>query len=84
MFLAVLTPSDSSRWDVAVGDLIVLGFAVLPVCIGVAVLKYRLYAIDRIISRVISYAMVTAALAGVFAGLVVLATGVLPSRHRWP
>ena len=29
----------------------------LPVCVGVAVLKYRLYAIDRIISRVISYAM---------------------------
>ncbi len=81
VFLAVLTPSGSSRWDVAVNDLISpIGFAVLPVCIGVAVLKYRLYAIDRIISRVISYAVVTAALAGVFAGLVVLATGVLPFK----
>ena len=31
-----------------------LGAAALPVCIGIAVLKYRLFEIDRIISRVIS------------------------------
>ena len=47
---------------------------------GVAVLKYRLYAIDRIISRVISYAIVTAVLGGMFAGLVLLATEVLPFK----
>ena len=53
------------------------GAAALPVCIGVAILKYRLYAIDRIVSRVISYAVVTAMLAGVFAGLVLLTTHLL-------
>jgi hypothetical protein len=52
----------------------------LPVCIGVAVLKYRLYEIDRIISRVIAYAIIRAVPAGVFAGLVVLTTQVLPVR----
>jgi hypothetical protein len=57
-----------------------LGLAVLPVCVGVAVLKYRLYAIDRIISRVISYAVITAVLGGMFAGLVLLATDVLPVK----
>ena len=57
------------------------GAAALPVCISVAVLKYRLYAIDRIISRVISYAIITAVLGGLFAGLVVLATQVLPSKE---
>jgi hypothetical protein len=57
-----------------------LAMGVFPVCIGVAVLRYRLYEIDRIISRVISYAVVTAALGGVFAGLVVLATNVLPFK----
>jgi hypothetical protein len=52
----------------------------LPVCIGVAVLKYRLFDIDRIISRVVSYAVITALLAGVFAGLVLFATDVLPFK----
>jgi hypothetical protein len=45
--------------------------------IAVAVLKYRLYDIDRIISRTLAYAIVTGLLVGVYAGLVLLATRVL-------
>jgi hypothetical protein len=63
-----------------INDVIELGSTILVVCVGVAVLKYHLYEIDRIISRVISYAIITALLAGVFSGLVVLATEVLPFR----
>jgi hypothetical protein len=47
------------------------------VSIGVAILKYRLYEIDRIISRTLAYAIVTGLLVGVYAGLVLLATQVL-------
>ena len=61
-------------------DAIELGASVLLVCIGIAVLKYRLYDIDRIISRVISYLIITAVLAGVFAALVLFATSVLPVK----
>jgi hypothetical protein len=43
----------------------------MPIAIGVAILRYRLYAIDRIISRTISYGLITAVLVGVFATLVV-------------
>jgi hypothetical protein len=50
---------------------------VLPVCLGVAILKYRLYDVDRIISRTLAYAIVTGLLVGVYAGLVLLATRVL-------
>ena len=53
------------------------GLAALPVGIGVGILRYRLYDIDRIISRTLAYALVTGLLVGVYAGLVLLATRVL-------
>ena len=49
----------------------------LPAAITVGILKYRLYEIDRIISRTLAYAIVTGLLVGVYAGLVLLATRAL-------
>ena len=69
--------STSRGWWHAVGDVAVIGAAALPVSIGVAILKYRLYDIDRIISRTLAYAIVTSLLVGLYAGLVLLATRVL-------
>jgi hypothetical protein len=53
-----------------------IGMVALPVSVGVAILKYRLYDIDRIISRTLAYAIVTGLLVGVYAGLVLLTTQV--------
>jgi hypothetical protein len=61
----------------AVGEVLGIGLAALPAGIGVGILKYRLYDIDRIISRTLAYAIVTGLLVGVYAGLVLLATEVL-------
>ena len=61
-------------------DALKVAFGLALVClyaaIAVAVLKYRLYDIDRVISRTLAYAIVTGVLAGVYAGLVLLATQV--------
>ena len=54
-----------------------VGLAALPAAIGVAILKYRLYDIDRLISRTLAYAIITGLLVGVYAGLVLLATQLL-------
>ena len=50
----------------------------LPVSIAMGILKFKLYDIDRVISRTIAYTLVTGLLVGVYAGLVLLATRVLP------
>ena len=55
-----------------------VGLAAVPVAIGVGILRYRLYEVDRLISRALSYTIVTGLLAAVFFGLVILTTRVLP------
>lgn len=49
----------------------------LPVVIGLAILRYRLYEIDRIVSRTIAYTAVTAILASLFAGAILILQAVL-------
>jgi len=49
----------------------------IPVAVGIAIFKYRLYDIDRLISRTLAYTIVTGLLIGVYAALVIVATEVL-------
>ena len=75
--LVVVAASLGFSSTSVVGEILGIGLAALPVGIGVGILKYRLYEIDRIISRTLAYAIVTGLLVGVYAGLVLLATEVL-------
>jgi hypothetical protein len=62
---------------IVIGLVSTAGFLALPACIGVGILKYRLFDIDRILSRTLAYTLLTGLLIGVYAGLVLLATQVL-------
>jgi hypothetical protein len=77
-------------WRFVVG-LAAIGTLALPVSIGFGILRFRLYDIDRIISRTLAYAILTGTLVGTYAGLVLLATQVFRFRApvavaapRWP
>ena len=56
-----------------------LGFATIPPAVGVAVLRYRLFEIDRIVSRTVGWAVVTAVLAAVFVTVILVSQALLAS-----
>ncbi len=68
--------SPAHRW---LQTLAIAGFGTMGVAVGVAVLRYRLYEIDRIISRTVSYALVLVLLASVVLVLVSVFALFLPS-----
>jgi hypothetical protein len=73
-------PSDlgtRSLWGALLEDVGVLSFAGVPVAIGFAVLKYRLYDIDLIINRTLVYGALTAALVAVYMGSIVVLQGLV-------
>jgi hypothetical protein len=70
------TLRGAGLWGV-VGHVALLAVFAIPVSMGVAIFKYRLYDIDRVLSRTLAYAIVTGLLIGVYAGLVLLAQQVL-------
>jgi hypothetical protein len=75
--ITLVTMNNTTGWLEVVTILAATGTLALPVSIGFGILKFRLYDIDRIISRTLAYAILTGLLVGVYAGLVLLATEVL-------
>lgn len=50
----------------------IAGLTAVPLAIGVAITRHRLYEIDRILSRTVSYALVVSAIALAYAGAVIV------------
>jgi cytochrome b subunit of formate dehydrogenase len=64
-----------SEWAIFV--LIVTGLMVLPLTVGIAILKYRLYDIDVIINRTLVYGLLTATLLLIYFGGVAATQAIL-------
>jgi hypothetical protein len=67
-----------------VGWLVVLPVNAIPIAIGFAILRYGLYSIGRVVSRAVSYAVVSAAVVAVYSLVVTSVTWVMPAASALP
>src|SRR6266700_2848799 len=87
-FLAVLPAAIASLIATLVGPgTVSLGMGVLagilmPVAIGIAVLRYKLYEIDILLNRAVLYGSLTAGMAAVYLGVVLVARSLFGVQGR--
>ncbi len=85
VLISPLTDEDTTGVvDVLMRIVVVGGFWALPLAVVAAVLRYRLYEIDRIVSRTVTYAVVVGVLLAAYSGSVVLLRGLLPVEGDLP
>jgi hypothetical protein len=77
-----LAGQEDPGWVHTLQSISIFPFFLIPVAAGIAIVKYRLYEIDRIINKTLVYGAVTVLLALGYAGLVLGIQAVLPVLAR--
>lgn len=74
-------PGVAGVADLVVASAAALAYSLIPLAILFAVLRYRLYEIDRIISRTAAYAAVTLTVVVTYAAVVLVVGALLPAQQ---
>jgi hypothetical protein len=83
MVVSQLVQSIDESEDQFLGfGIIVAGLLTVPIGLGVAILRYRLYDVDRVVNRTIVYAILTAFLGSAYIAGVTLMQAVLPIERN--
>lgn len=82
---AIVLPTVALLWSVApvLRPLTALALTAMPIAAGIAILRYRLYDIDLVISRTLTYAALTASLAATYAVTVMVIGAALGRSSAW-
>lgn len=79
-----IQPLDPTEKDAFTFLLIMVALLGIPASMGIAILRHRLYAIDRLINRTLVYAVLTAILAGAYLLAVLALQSILPLPDESP
>ena len=80
LFVVVVSPESSNPWiELGLKVTALVAFWSLPTAIVIAIVRYHLYDIDRLVSRTVAYVVVAGVLSAVYAGSVVALQSLLPA-----
>ncbi len=81
LVVVVMSPEELPQpFEFLAGVVVVLGFWALPAAIVIAITRHRLYEIDRLVARTVTYAIVAGTLVAMYGLAVVGLQAVLPAR----
>jgi signal transduction histidine kinase len=79
-FIPQLVFGGAETWENLLGSIAAISFTLIPITIGVAILKYRLYEIDAVIRRTVVVVVLSASFVLAYAGAVALIGAIVGGR----